>query len=180
MFVFFNWQAFNLLFVNLPLLSVLCRALPCPRFKSEREHQGALVHPMLLARFGVNARTEEVRAQMSDKTEKLETGQCSCAFSIIPAVYSLGWVKGHGLFKMLYLVDLQHHPWVDAVRLGAVCFTTVTWACVWRVGLVPLKHCFHCSVLLLQLDVNSDIQKWAIMNSGKQQLVAGWQLLHLE
>lgn len=25
---------------------------------------------------------------------------------------------------MLYLADLQHHPWEDAVRLGAVCFTT--------------------------------------------------------
>ena len=34
-FVFFIQQAFNLLFLNLPLQSVLCWALSCPRFKSE-------------------------------------------------------------------------------------------------------------------------------------------------
>lgn len=44
------------------------------------EHQGALVHPMLLALFGVNVRQGEVRAQMSDKTAKSKSQERSCAF----------------------------------------------------------------------------------------------------
>lgn len=34
--MFYQPQAFNLLFLNLPLLSILCVALACPRFGSGR------------------------------------------------------------------------------------------------------------------------------------------------
>ncbi len=54
--LFFSLWAFNLLFLNLPPLSVLCCALPCPRFESE--WASALVHPTLLSQFVVNVRRE--------------------------------------------------------------------------------------------------------------------------
>lgn len=64
-FVFSSPQAFNLLFLNLPLLSVCVERSRALDLKA-RARQGALVHPWLeLSRLGANVGQE--RAQMSDK-----------------------------------------------------------------------------------------------------------------
>lgn len=84
---FCNPQAFNLLFLNLPLLSV-SRALD----SKVSEHQGALAHPHVARTVWCNSLEGEVRAQThthtSDKMMEPEPGEEEAPVSFPSACHS--------------------------------------------------------------------------------------------
>ena len=95
----FNPRAFNLLFLNLPLLSVLCRAVACPRFESERAPRRFSLHPMSLARFGVNVREE--RSGHRCQTRRRKSQPLSATVRHFPTSVSLDEFEVTGYLRCL-------------------------------------------------------------------------------